>query len=255
MFGLGGAGAIALSLVKFKGTWAVARGSLGFSGGLGSRGGYLEVNEFVAARTNRYSCQSHKIEPPPPTAAEQAAQREAARKAAEAKKAEAEQEREDAVQEAADQERDEAAARVEATRQQHEALFRFKGSQQEFRPALVSNLARRGNELGFDPGGFGPELDAIDRMVTTCLTLTFRDWRDAEAEYRADRDVPIKGHDPMARRAKAIKRCDGVGGQALETRISDPGKDPSLSISARMAAMWEAAASSSFCLPASVRTA
>lgn len=101
-FDMGGGGAMALELLKFKGEWVVTRSSTDFSGSLGSNDNYYDVDKLVALRVARYSCQQAAVIPPPPTAAELAAQQEAARKAAEEAAAQAADDQQDRQADAQD---------------------------------------------------------------------------------------------------------------------------------------------------------
>lgn len=64
MFDMGGGGAIALELVKFKGTWAVTRSSTTLSGSLGYNDNYYDVDKLVAAKVARYNCASGAVDAP-----------------------------------------------------------------------------------------------------------------------------------------------------------------------------------------------
>jgi hypothetical protein len=58
LFDMGGAGAIALQIVKFKGTWAVERSSVDSSSEIGFGSHFFDVEKVLAADVPRHSCNS-----------------------------------------------------------------------------------------------------------------------------------------------------------------------------------------------------
>lgn len=229
MFDMGGSGSIAIELVKFKGQWAAVRSSTTMSGPNGFRANYYDVEKLIAVPRARYSCAAGQIAAPPPTPAEVGQQRESARRAAEAAKAAA-------VREEAERRQRAEEARAADVREQREAQFRFSGSPGQFSQALTANLAKRAAEFGFDPGAYRDDIDAINKIVATCMTVTIKDWVKAEGAYRAEKEYvgQIRGLDPGKNRAKILKNCDGWGGDGLGERISGSGKVHGLGVTTRM---------------------
>lgn len=69
-FDMGGGGAMALELLKFKGEWVVTRSSTDFSGSQGGK--YFDVDKLTAARVARYSCQQQAVVPAEPAVTDKA---------------------------------------------------------------------------------------------------------------------------------------------------------------------------------------
>jgi hypothetical protein len=64
-FGMGGGGSMAIQIVKFKGRWALARGSTDFSDSFGASGDFQFLDDFVKAPAPHYSCKDGKVIPVP----------------------------------------------------------------------------------------------------------------------------------------------------------------------------------------------
>jgi hypothetical protein len=68
LFGMGGSGAMAFQLVKYKGAWAVERGMTTAGTGFGSK--FYDVAKVLAAKVPRYSCEQGEVVQPTFTPAE-----------------------------------------------------------------------------------------------------------------------------------------------------------------------------------------
>ncbi len=211
MFGMGGGGAIALEIVKFKGRWAVTRSSTTLSGPVSFGSGYYYVDDLLKARAWRYSCAAGKALPPPPTADElAAAKKETDRKAseqAEAAKARAEQAAQARQEEAARKEEE----AVRAARKAKLAAWTFEaGSVRDFMAALRANLAKRAAEYGFSVANYEPELRQIENMADACVKETPLRWKGAQNylndELRSPRTPEL---DPRITVRNFLHGCDG----------------------------------------------
>ncbi len=238
MFDMGGSGAMALELVKFKGIWAVTRSSTTSSSALGFGSKFFDVEKVIAARVARYSCEKGAVLPPPPTAAELAAQKEAERQRAEAARKAAEQAAEaERARVAAAAEQEQKVAKLKSELEVKLAPWRFEGTPDQFMAALRENLAKRGAEYGFDPTAYESELRQIQAMVQVCMAVTPDDWRRAEAAFPSDKKPPpnFSGPNPTTPRMRRLQGCDGGAETAVYgERISPAGKPYALGVTRSM---------------------
>lgn len=190
---MGSGGAMAFDFMKAKGTWAIARSSSTLSGPLNSHSDYYDVQKLLAEKSDRYNCKTGAVEPPPPTAAELAEKKKADLAAAEEER----KRRQQAAEiEKFEQDRAQKAAKREADAEARVAPWRFTGTPEGFRVALLANLAKRAKEFGVDPNDYNDEVEAVMRIVATCTGIT-------KEEYEAASALPY--HDRQAR----LQDCDG----------------------------------------------
>ena len=184
MFDMGSAGAIALELVKFKGTWSVARSSTTSTSSLAFMQNFYDVDKLIATQRYRYDCAKRDLVP----TAFQKAEDEAAERKRLADLAVADARM---AQFKADQERRRRA------REEGLAQWSYKGPVAGFSTALVRNLIARAKEWGVEPTQYQPEVDLIMQVVAKCTQIT-----------KADFDTYMRTSDRETPEMERVEECD-----------------------------------------------
>ena len=183
MFEMGSAGAIALELVRFKGTWSVARSSTSSTSSLAFSQSFYDVDKVIATQRYRYDCKQGVV----PTAFQRSEDEAANRK----------QQEQQAAYDAKMAQFNVDQERRRRIREEGLAKWSYKGPLAGFEDALIQNINRRAQEWGVDASQYASEVNLIMQVAEKCTQISKADY-DAYMST-LNRDTPI---------LERIEECD-----------------------------------------------